>query len=113
MRKCFLNLIFLIAWGICFGQTGTEKEIQVLFHQSIPMRDGINLSGTIVMPKNAGEKLPALFMLTPYIADLNQTSAQYFAKQGYVVVTVDTRGRGNSGGIAQPFSSQISGLNTK
>jgi putative CocE/NonD family hydrolase len=70
------------------------------------MRDGINLSGTIVKPKHISEKLPVLFMLTPYIADLNEISASYFAKEGYVVITVDTRGRGNSGGIAQPFTSQ-------
>ena len=106
MRKYLLLVISLVFWNFVFGQTDLFKEIDIAFHQAIPMRDGINLSGTIVKPKNSQEKLPALFMLTPYIADLNQTSADYFAKQGYVVITVDTRGRGNSGGVAQPFTSQ-------
>lgn len=106
MRKCLFLVFYLLFWNFGFSQSDNSKEIEITYYQAIPMRDGINLSGTIVKPKNSQEKLPALFMLTPYIADLNQTSADYFAKQGYVVITVDTRGRGNSGGIAQPFTSQ-------
>ena len=106
MQKYFL-LVFCLFFSITiYSQTDKSKEIEILYHQPIPMRDGIALSGTIVKPKYTSEKLPVLFMLTPYIADLNQTSADFFAKQGYVVITVDTRGRGNSGGIAQPFTSQ-------
>lgn len=106
MQKYLFTVFCLIFSFIAVCQPEKSKEIEILYHQPIPMRDGIALSGTIVKPKNTLEKLPVLFMLTPYIADLNQTSADYFAKQGYVVITVDTRGRGNSGGIAQPFTSQ-------
>ena len=41
---------------MAFGQPEKSKEIDILFHQSIPMRDGITLSGTIVKPKNSSEK---------------------------------------------------------
>jgi putative CocE/NonD family hydrolase len=105
MHKSIFILGFFIISFFGYSQTPSE-EIQVLYHQLIPMRDGIKLSGTIVKPKGSQEKLPCLFMLTPYIADLNQITAGYFAKNGYIVVTVDTRGRGNSEGIAQPFTSQ-------
>ena len=82
MRKCLFLVFYLLFWNFGFSQSDNSKEIEITYYQTIPMRDGINLSGTIVMPKNTLEKLPTLFMLTPYIADLNQTSADYFAKQG-------------------------------
>jgi len=106
MQKHFLILFCLISPLVVLSQPNKSSEIEIFYNQAIPMRDGITLSGTIVKPKNTPEKFPVLFVLTPYIADLNQTSADYFAKQGYVVITVDTRGRGNSGGNAQPFTSQ-------
>ena len=106
MRKTVFIVSLLFLRSFCFSQADITKEIEIKYHQAIPMRDGINLSGTIVKPKFVTTKRPTLFILTPYIADLNQTSAEYFAKQGYIVITVDTRGRGNSGGIAQPFTSQ-------
>lgn len=64
----------------------------------IPMRDGVRLASDIYRPvkdrKVVAEKLPILLQRTPY--DKNRASlvesAQYFARQGYVVVLQDLRG---------------------
>lgn len=103
--KWIISLIILLAEFTSFAQLVKVREIEILFNQKIPVRDGINLSALIVKPGEIKEKLPTLFMLTPYMADLNQTTAEYFAKENYVVITVDLRGRGNSEGICTPFST--------
>lgn len=64
----------------------------------IPMRDGINLNATIYKPENMETPLPVIFILTPYIADREHQRALYFARNGYVFVAIDSRGRGNSEG---------------
>ncbi|KPK45792.1 MAG: hypothetical protein AMK72_10540 [Planctomycetes bacterium SM23_25] len=67
------------------------------------MRDGINLGATIFKPKGIQEPLPVIVHFTPYIADRFSHRAQWFARRGYVVATVDVRGRGNSEGRFKPF----------
>jgi uncharacterized protein len=103
--KLFVSVILFLFAFTSFSQSDKIKQIEILYLQKIPARDGINLSATIIKPKELKEKLPALFMLTPYSADQNQLNAEFYAKNGYVVVTVDTRGRGNSEGICTPFST--------
>ena len=63
----------------------------------IPMRDGIHLTATIYKP-GGNEKLPVLFVMTPYIADHDHGRAMYFSQHGYVFALIDCRGRGNSEG---------------
>ena len=70
---------------------------------SIPMRDGVNLGATIYKPRSIRTPLPTLIHLTPYIADRFSQRALWFARRGYVVATVDVRGRGNSEGRFKPF----------
>ena len=86
-----------------FSEENKVPEIETIYNVRIPVRDRISLSGIIVKPNKKNEKFPVLFVLTPYMADRNHENACYFAREGYVVVTVDTRGRGNSDGIADPF----------
>jgi len=69
----------------------------------IPMRDGVTLNATIYRPRGASEKVPAVFTLTPYISDSYLDRAFYFAAHGYAFALVDVRGRGNSGGVYEPF----------
>jgi len=104
MKYIFILSSFLFLSHFGYSQNDKEIEIETWYHIKIPTRDGINLSAIITKPKEIKDKLPALFMLTPYMADRNHESACYFAHQGFVVVTVDTRGRGNSDGKADPFN---------
>jgi uncharacterized protein len=71
----------------------------------IPMRDGVLLNATILLPHEQKDALPVIFTLTPYIGDSYMDRAMYFAQHGYVYALVDVRGRGNSGGVFEPFAN--------
>jgi putative CocE/NonD family hydrolase len=75
----------------------------------IPMRDKIELTATLYLPKTPDgslPKTPAIFTLTPYISDSYHARGAYFASHGYVFALVDVRGRGNSGGEFEPFANE-------
>jgi len=85
--------------------SGTAHDgVKVAWGCRIPMRDGIKLNGTVYRPDRMKRALPAIFTLTPYTADSYHERAFYFAKNGYVFILVDSRGRGNSEGEFEPFS---------
>ncbi len=71
----------------------------------IPMRDGVKLNATLYRPKG-GDSTPAIFTLTPYIADRAHQRGIYFAQHGYAFAAVDSRGRGNSEGEFEPFLNE-------
>lgn len=93
--------------------TGTErvivaeeqKNVEFGWGVKIPMRDGVELNATVYRPKG-DEPTPAIFTLTPYIADSYHERAYYFAQRGYAFLLVDCRGRGNSGGVFEPFVNE-------
>jgi putative CocE/NonD family hydrolase len=75
--------------------TGTEVMI--------PMRDGVRLYTQIYTPAQAAEKLPILFLRTPYgTGALNPqriaTSLPELTADGYIIVLQDIRGRFKSEG---------------
>lgn len=82
------------------------EDLQVIYYQKVPLRDGVNLSATLYKPKAQAAPLPALMVLTPYCSDHNTERGLYFAERGYVFVSVDCRGRGNSEGTFTPFSQE-------
>ncbi len=86
-----------------------EKDYTIKFNQKIAMRDGANLSATILFPSPLEEPLPALFIFTPYSRDRALPQAIYFAKSNFIVVISDIRGRGDSEGSAQLYST-INGM---
>jgi putative CocE/NonD family hydrolase len=69
----------------------------------IPMADGTHLSATLFRPHEQQGPLPCVFTLTPYVADNYHDRGMYFAQHGYVFLTVDVRGRGNSEGKFHPM----------
>jgi len=77
-----------------------QHEIQFEFDMKIPMRDGVMLSANIWRPKAEG-KFPVVYVHLAY--DKSNTAfcvarAKYFVPRGYAVVSVDCRGRYDSGG---------------
>lgn len=80
-----------------------SQPVDLQWGAKIPMRDGMRLDATIYRPRDQKEPLPAIFTLTPYVADTYLERALYFAKNGYVFALVDVRGRGNSEGEFEPF----------
>ncbi|HJT97768.1 MAG TPA: CocE/NonD family hydrolase [Rhodanobacteraceae bacterium] len=69
----------------------------------IPMRDGVRLNATLYRPLDQKDALPCVFTLTPYISQSYHDRGMYFAAHGYVFLTVDVRGRGNSEGEFMPL----------
>ena len=82
-----------------------ERNIDFRWGVKIPLRDGVELNATLYKPKG-GAPTPAIFTLTPYIADSYHTRAYFFAQNGYAFALVDCRGRGNSGGAFEPFVNE-------
>jgi putative CocE/NonD family hydrolase len=81
------------------------RNVNFMWGVKIPMRDGVHLNATIYKPKES-TPAPAIFTLTPYIADSYHPRAYYFAQHGYAFVLVDCRGRGNSEGEFEPFENE-------
>ena len=81
------------------------KNIDFTWGVKIPMRDGVLLNATVYKPKE-GSPTPAIFTLTPYVADTYHPRGIYFAQNGYVFAAVDSRGRGNSEGTFEPFACE-------
>jgi putative CocE/NonD family hydrolase len=69
----------------------------------VPLRDGVKLNATLYRPLGQKDPLPCLFTLTPYIAQTYHSRGIYFATHGYVFLTIDVRGRGNSEGEFTPL----------
>ncbi|MGD2088493.1 MAG: CocE/NonD family hydrolase [Candidatus Aminicenantes bacterium] len=105
--RLVLILVCIITIFYTFAAKANEKavdaNVKLILDQKVPMRDGVNLSARIWMPGEIIEKLPVVFVFTPYISDESQNRGMFFARNGYVYISVDTRGRGNSQGIFNPL----------
>src|SRR5258708_1348903 len=112
MNRCALLLIaFALSPFSGFSQaapaaTDAQSGVDLIWEFKIPMRDNVRLNGTVYKPSVQKDPLPVIFILTPYIADFSHDRAFYFAQHGYVFVSVDSRGRGNSGGAFDPFAQE-------
>lgn len=88
------------------AQYGVVKEAD----RSITMSDGVVLSADVLRPDKPG-RYPVLVEQTPYNKSLVDGSnsfgaTSYFAQRGYVVVVVDVRGTGSSGGQWDSFGTR-------
>ena len=105
-----LALGTLLAFG-SFSLVGTDDAradpppdpVQFQWTVKIPLRDGVKLNATVYRPLDQKAPLPCVFTLTPYIAQSYHDRGMYFAARGYVFLTVDVRGRGNSEGEFTPM----------
>jgi putative CocE/NonD family hydrolase len=81
---------------------GTDDLVEMQWGVKIPLRDGIRLNATLYRPSLHTKASPALFTLTPYVAQTYHDIGMHFAAHGYPFLTVDVRGRGNSEGEFRP-----------
>jgi predicted acyl esterase len=76
----------------------------------VPMRDDVRLATNIYRPAENGKvvegKFPVILERTPYGKDNDVYYANYWVKQGYVVILQDGRGRFNSE-VSGDFSATI------
>ncbi len=112
LKVLMIPLLFAWAGSILFiggysaAHADDEQAVAVQMGIKIPMRDDVNLDGTIFRPKEMQKPLPVILSFTPYIASRFSSRALYFARRGYVVAAVDVRGRGNSEGEYKPFVNE-------
>lgn len=75
--------------------------VKTIFGQETPMRDGVKLISDIWLPQEDGN-YPVIMIRTPYgrsAAYMNYTGmGDYFARNGYVFMVQDVRGKGDSQG---------------
>jgi uncharacterized protein len=101
------------------------KEHYYKTERYIAMRDGVKLFTTIYMPKDTAQKHPILLTRTPYScapygeanfnANLWNRHWRYYARENYIIVTQDVRGRWMSEGSfadIRPFNPNKKGTET-
>jgi uncharacterized protein len=104
-------LLLLLTTSTVFGQDVTSYTRK---NYMIPMRDGVKLYTVVLSPLNNKKPLPILIRRTPYSADFPDTvvhaskfnGSSNMAKEGYIFVYQDVRGKYKSEGtmvIHQPI----------
>lgn len=75
----------------------------------VAMRDGVELSTYICLPKAPGEKFPVILLRTPYGkgTPFRSDASKKLASRGYVVVVQYCRGRGESDGEWEPMVNEM------
>jgi putative CocE/NonD family hydrolase len=86
-----------------FAADAKPDPVEFQWGVKIPLRDGVKLNATVYKPRDQKQPLPCVFTLTPYISQSYHERGMYFAGHGYVFLTVDVRGRGNSEGEFTPL----------
>ncbi len=104
LRLCALSILLLVLlFGFVFwvhGQSTDAWAGKVNWHDVDVYSEGTRISGTVFRPvSKTDERLPAIVMGHGWggvRSHLNTAYAPYFAAEGYVVLTIDYRGWGDS-----------------
>ncbi len=111
-----MKKLLCLFFAACYLSNPSFSQADVLFYSKkevmIPMRDGVKLFTEIISPVNATSKLPILITRTPYGAATNYPTIGTFtlddwtyvanmAKEGYIFVLQDIRGKYRSEGTMQ------------
>jgi len=84
------------------------KIVEVQIH----MKDGIKLKADAFIP-DVKEKIPVILIRTPYGKHQHRPYGEFWAKNGYVAIIQDTRGKWGSEGNFSPFVNELDdGLST-
>jgi uncharacterized protein len=105
LRAAALATALLLALPVLADEPakGAAAALDFQWSVKIPLRDGVKLNATLYRPAGQQAPLPCIFTLTPYIAQSYHPRGVYFAEHGYVFLTIDVRGRGNSEGEFTPL----------
>lgn len=83
------------------NRTSKNYTVKTILGIETPMRDGVKLVSDVWLPQKDG-KYPVIIIRTPYgrsAANMNYTGlGEYFARQGYILMVQDVRGKGDSQG---------------
>src|SRR5664280_3856903 len=103
MRRFLLFIGLLIYSLSAVAQTATDTLTYSRHELLIPTRDGIRLNTVIYSPAGISEPMPLLFLRTPYgVSRIPSPNKDPYisdmAKEGYIFVFQDIRGRYKSEG---------------
>lgn len=79
-----------------------QYRVELRSSVKLPMRDGILLATDFYLPAGV-PKSPVILIRTPYMKEMEELSARFYARRGYVVAVQDVRGRFASEGVWEPF----------
>jgi len=129
MKKIIITILLWFSVFIVIAQSDPQdsawiKDNYTKLEQYIPMRDGIKLFTAIYIPNDKTEKHPILVTRTPYScapygkefsSRLWERHWKYYARENYIIVVQDVRGRWMSEGEfedVRPFNKNKTGLET-
>jgi putative CocE/NonD family hydrolase len=102
-------LAMVVAPSLAHAQVATDPSLVFdRIEAMVPMRDGVRLETEVYLPKGTKEKLPVLFMRTPYGFSPNaQGYSEWLSRpwlrdllrDGYILVLQSVRGRFQSEGV--------------
>src|SRR5688572_13418689 len=92
----------------------TNYAVEMRLDVKVPMRDGVNLSADIYLPKADGA-FPTVLMRTPYDNNTQPLieKGRRLANHGYACVIQDCRGRWDSEGNYYPFQEGQDGYDSQ
>jgi len=104
VRVILLLSILLLPQTILAAEKAYEVEVRT--DVKVAMRDGVELSANIFLPKAEGQ-FPVILMRSPYGKGNEKfADGHFYAGRGYVFVSQDCRGRGDSQGQWEPFVNE-------
>ena len=82
-------------------------SVRYLIDQKVPMRDGVNLSADVLLPRGPGS-FPTILHRTPYQSNNESRLSRgtWWARRGYAFVSGDCRGRFESEGTFYPYHTE-------
>lgn len=82
------------------------RNVDILVRQHILVPGGVHLAAMVFKPRGQTEPLPVIVEMTPYGADWGYTDGIRFANEGFVYISVDCRGTGDSEGSFAPAANE-------
>ena len=86
--------------------SGQARGCRFIRQAMVPMRDGVRLAASIFLPAAAG-RYPVVLQRNPYNRLGKLDDGETWARNGYVYISQDTRGRYDSEGEFDPFTQEI------
>ncbi len=86
------------------GASKPAHKVRYLIDQRVRMRDGVDLSVDVILPREQG-RFPAILLRTPYESNSQRSLERgtWWAQHGYAFVSGDCRGRYESEGTFYPY----------
>jgi len=86
-------------------ETSVTPECRIIRNVRVPMRDGVELATTVILPLAEG-RYPTVLVRTSYRRITQWEQGLAFARNGYAFVVQDCRGRWDSDGEWYPFTAE-------